>query len=55
MTTGNNIGDNRNENEHEISMIKKRETPAPRNIYGLIEHLNNIRKRPISGRANTGS
>ena len=28
-------------------MIKKRETSAPRNMYDLIEHLNNRIKYPI--------
>ena len=38
-----------------MPIIKKRETPAPRNISSLIEHLINNMKHPVSGRANPGS
>ena len=35
--------------------IFKRKTPAPRNMYGLVEHLNKKIRHPISGCANLGS
>jgi len=51
MVTGNN---NMNK-KAEIPIIKKRETPAPRNMYDLNEHLINNMKHPVSGRADSGS
>ena len=35
--------------------IKRKKTPTPRNMYGLIEHLINNIKYPISESANVGS
>ena len=34
---------------------RERESPAPRIMDGLNEHLHNRNNRPISGRANPGS
>jgi len=38
-----------------MPVTEKRELKAPRNISGLIEHLINKIKHPISGRANPRS
>ena len=43
--------DKRDEN----TRIRERETQAPRNMYGLIEHLTIETKCPISERTNPGS
>ena len=34
---------------------RKRETPAPRTMYDLNEHLINNMKHPVSGSTNSGS
>ena len=43
-----------NKSKQEYTMIKKRETLAPRKVYGPNEHPINIRKYPIYKRANIG-
>ena len=46
---------NNSRNKERKEYQNQKETQAPRNMYGLIEHLHNRNKRPISGRPNPGS
>jgi len=38
-----------------MPILGREKIQIPRNMYALIQHLNNRNKRPISGRANQGS